>query len=61
MLGLLCNDEGKSFEDGLIPIGLKMDNHVCYLGEVEFNAIEDLTRARKLVGRRVGGNDVYYM
>ena len=56
MLGLLSNDEGKSFEDGLIPIGLEMDDHVRYLGEVEFNAVEGLTRARKLLG----GNIIYW-
>lgn len=48
MLRLLSNDEGESFEDGVVPISLEMDDHVCYLGEVEFDTVEDLTGAGEL-------------
>ena len=39
MLGLLGNDEGETFEDGLIPVCFEVDDHVSNLGEVEFNSI----------------------
>ena len=48
MLGLLRDDERESLEDGLIPIGLEVDDHVCYLGEIKFDPIEDLTGAGEL-------------
>jgi len=48
VLGLLRDDERESLEDGLIPIGLEVDDHVCYLGEIKFDPIEDLTGAGEL-------------
>lgn len=57
MLGLLSDDEGETFEDGLIPISFEVDDHVSDLGEVEFYPIVGLSGARELLLYRGGGRE----
>lgn len=45
MLGLLGDDKGKAFKDGLIPVSFEVDDHVSNLGEIEFDPIVGGTRA----------------
>lgn len=45
MLGLLGDDKGEAFKDGLIPVSFEVDDHVRNLGEVELNPIVGGTRA----------------
>lgn len=56
MLGLLGDDKGESFEDGLVPVGFEVDNHVSNLGEVEFNSIVGGAGARELLFVQKKGN-----
>ena len=49
MLGLLGDDKGETFEDGLVPVRFEVDDHMSNLGEVEFNSIVGGTGARKLL------------
>ena len=42
---LLRDDEGEALQDGIVPAGLEVDDHVGQLGEVELHAVEDVARA----------------
>ncbi len=54
MLGLLCDNEGETFKDCLIPVSLEVDDHVGDLGEVKFYPIVGLSGAGELLSIRGG-------
>jgi hypothetical protein len=44
MQTLLTNDQGKSFEYGIVPLGFEVNNHMGELWQVKLDSIKDVTR-----------------
>mmetsp|Transcript_3576 Transcript_3576/g.8611 ORF Transcript_3576/g.8611 Transcript_3576/m.8611 type:complete len:674 (+) Transcript_3576:1160-3181(+) len=46
--GLLGNDETESLQNGIVPLGFEVDDHVRQLRKIKFDSLEDVSIAREL-------------